>query len=190
VRIPERALVTPLAAEEAWRRELRLSPGPAGAPTAAGRSARTVAVGADHGGFALKQDVIAWIRELGHVAVDLGTHDESPVDYPDVARRVAEAVASERCALGVLIDGAGIGSGMAANKVPGVRAATCWDEASARNAREHNHANVLSIGGRMLPHHVACATVRAFLSTVEGGDRHARRVAKIHDIERAYSRRP
>lgn len=149
------------SASDADRRDELAASTPSARPT-------TVAVGADHGGFRCKQDVLGWVREVGCVAVDLGTRDENPVDYPDVARKVAEAVRSGQCDLGILVDGAGIGSAIAANKVPGVRAATCWDETSARNAREHNHANVLSLGGRMLSPAVVCATVRAFLSTPVG----------------------
>lgn len=149
---------------------------------------RSVAVGSDHGGFAMKQDVLGWVRELGYAVVDFGTRDENPVDYPDVARTVAEAVARGQCDVGILVDGAGIGSAMAANKVPGIRAAVCWDDASARNAREHNFANVLSLGGRMLGADLVCRIVRAFLATDTGAERHARRVAKIEAIERFYAR--
>ncbi len=183
------ALVTPLAREEAERRGIRLGPGAsrAGSGIAEGGRLR-VAVGCDHGGYALKLDVVAWVRELGHEALDLGTHDENPVDYPDYARAVAETVAAGRCDLGVCVDGAGIGSAMAANKVPGVRAANAWDTAGARNAREHNYANVLTLGGRSLGRDAAFEVLRTFLSTPEGPERHARRVAKITAIEQAYSR--
>lgn len=179
---PPGARLTPLAEEEQWRR--RDTRG-----VAERRGALRVAVGADHGGFALKQAVLVWLRELGHVAVDLGTHDENPVDYPDFARAVAEAVAQGRCHLGVCVDGAGIGSAMAANKVPGVRAANCTNEALARNAREHNLANVLTLGGRTLGELEAERILRAFLATPEGGERHRRRVAKIDAIEVRYARR-
>jgi ribose 5-phosphate isomerase B len=160
------------------------------APPPPARERLTVAVGADHGGFERKAGVLAWVRELGHTALDLGTRDSNPVDYPDVARAVAEAVASGRCALGIVLDGAGIGSAIAANKVPGVRAATCCDEAMARNAREHNFANVLALGARALERAQVFAIVRAFLATPTGAERHARRVAKIAAIEARYSRAP
>lgn len=181
---PPGALLTPLAQDELWRRR----GDPATGARAGGRM--RVAVGADHGGFALKKAVLAWLRELGHGAVDLGTHDEHPVDYPDFARAVAEAVAEGRCDLGVCVDGAGIGSAIAANKVPGVRAACCVNEAMARNAREHNLANVLTLGGRLLDELSAQKILRAFLATPEGGERHRRRVAKIDAIEVRYARRP
>ena len=112
--------------------------------------------------------------------LDLGTHDETAVDYPDFARAVAEAVAEGRADLGVCIDGAGIGSAMTANKVPGVRAANCWDVASARNAREHNYANVLTLGGRWLSPLGASEILAAFLSTPRGEERHGRRHWRQH----------
>lgn len=187
LRVPPGAIVTDLARDEARARGIRLEHGDL-TPGALAPAARVVAVAADHGGFAAKARVIGWVRELGAVAVDLGTHDENPVDYPDVARAVGEAVARGRAELGICLDGAGIGSAIAANKVPGVRAATCWDAASARNAREHNHANVLSLGAKMLTASALQDAVRAFLSTAPGGERHARRVEKITAIERASSR--
>lgn len=147
-----------------------------------------VAVGADHGGFALKCDLIEWIRDLGMLSIDLGTHGEAAVDYPDFARAVAEAVREERADLGVCVDGAGIGSAIAANKVPGVRAANCWDTATASNAREHNFANVLCLGGPRLAPSLALDILRTFLTTPTGAARHARRVDKIQRIEARYSR--
>lgn len=178
---PVGARLTPLAEEMAWRRGIER-------PEARRAGPLRVAVGADHGGFALKRAVLGWLRELGHTALDLGTHDENAVDYPDFARAVAEAVAEGRCDLGVCVDGAGIGSAMAANKVPGVRAACCTNEALARNAREHNFANVLTLGGRLLGELEAERILRAFLSTSEGGERHRRRIDKITAIEARYSR--
>jgi ribose 5-phosphate isomerase B len=119
------------------------------APEAAGTT-RTVAIGADHGGFQLKQAVVKALTEKGYGVTDCGTTSTDAVDYPDFAHAVARLVATGRCAAGIVIDGAGIGSCMAANKVPGVRAAACWDISSARNSREHNHANVLTLGARMI----------------------------------------
>lgn len=174
---------TPLAQEEAHRRGIDLRVGSG----ARGGEALVVAIGADHGGFERKQDVARWLRALGHRVVDLGTHDENAVDYPDFARAVAEAVANGRADLGVCVDGAGIGSAMAANKVPGALAATCTCEAMARNAREHNFANVLCLGGRMQSAETHEAILRAFLTTPEGAARHERRVRKILEIERRYT---
>lgn len=183
-RVPPDAIVTDLAREEAWSRGIALVE-----TTVAGAGSRLrVALGADHGGFAMKQVAIEWVRELGHLAIDLGTRNEAPVDYPDFAGAVAEAVAQGRADLGICVDAAGIGSAMAANKVPGARAAMCHDAATARNAREHNHANVLTLGGRTLGASAAHEVVRVFLSTPVGGDRHARRVEKIVAIEKRYAR--
>ena len=192
---PEGAVLTPLAREEAHRRGIEITTGRAGhasADLAGGGGARRlrVAVGSDHGGFEMKLEVLRWVGECGHVAVDLGTRDEAPVDYPDFAAAVAQAVAGGQCDVGIVVDGAGIGSAMAANKVPGVRAAVCWDEASAKNAREHNYANVLTLGGRMLPFELACRVVRTFLATEWGEARHGRRVDKITALERRYARLP
>lgn len=177
--VPAGATVTPLAREEAWRRGIRL--GTSAAPE--GDGPWTVAVGCDHGGFASKAVVLAAVREAGHRPVDLGCFDETPVDYPDVAAEVARGVADGRFQVGVMIDGAGIGSAMAANKVAGVRAANCWDEKTASNAREHNYANVLTLGGRMLDERTLDRVVRTFLKTPWGAARHGRRVTKIMDLE-------
>ncbi len=181
-RVPVGAQVTALAREEAWRRGIELKEGLA----ATGGSLR-VAIGADHGGFPIKEEVKGWLRELGHLPLDLGTHDQTAVDYPDFARAVAEAVASGRADFGVCVDGAGIGSSIAANKVPGVRAALCYDQQTARNAREHNFANVLSMGGPMIGAPMCRQVLEAFLSTPEGAPRHERRVDKIVGIEERYT---
>lgn len=188
---PRGARVTELAREEAWRRGIALVEGGLVSSPARREDGRLrIALGADHGGFATKRALLEILREAGHVLLDLGTHDETAVDYPDFARAVAEAVAEGRADLGVCIDGAGIGSAMTANKVPGVRAANCWDVASARNAREHNYANVLTLGGRRLSPSGASEILSAFLSTPWGEERHGRRIAKITAVERQYSKSP
>ena len=178
------ARLTPLAQDELWRRGITVRHG-------SGRNQRPlrVALGADHGGFAVKERAKDWLVALGHTPVDLGCHDESAVDYPDFARLVAEAVAGGDADVGVCVDGAGIGSAMAANKVPGVRAALCYDEKSARNAREHNFANVLTLGGKMLEEELLHRILREFLATPEGAARHERRVEKISAIETQYTHR-
>ena len=158
------------------------------APAAAARasvspSARLIALGADHGGVAVRDAIAARLRELGHSVTDHGTTGTSPVDYPDYAVAVARAVASGAAQVGIMIDGAGIGSCMAANKVPGVRAAMCYDVTTAQNAREHNNANVLTLGGGLIGPRLALAIVEAFLSTEFGGGRHAGRVAKIDALD-------
>lgn len=145
-----------------------------------------VAIGADHGGYRLKERIAADLRERGFEVRDCGTDSTEPVDYPDFAHAVARQVVDGGCCSGIVVDGAGIGSCMAANKVPGIRAATCWDVSSARNSREHNHANVLVLGAGLTGENLALEIVQAWLSTSWGGDRHARRVEKITEIERRY----
>lgn len=146
-----------------------------------------IAVGADHGGFALKERIAADLREHGFGVRDVGTHSTESVDYPDFAFAVARLVAEGSCRWGIVVDGAGIGSAIAANKVPGIRAATCWDISSARNSREHNHANVLALGAGLLGDALALQIVQTWLSTGWGEGRHARRVDKITDIERRFT---
>jgi ribose 5-phosphate isomerase B len=178
------AIVTPWAREVAASRGVRIVNGPAR------NDGQTVAVGADHGGFALKEEIKAHLTRLGYRFHDLGTFSTEPVDYPDVALAVARAVRAGDARLGILVDGAGIGSAMAANKVPGVRAAPCTDEAAARNAREHNDANVLTLGARFVDGTRMRAIVEAFLTTHCTEERHARRVGKIKSIEESYLKEP
>lgn len=170
--------------------ERALGPEP-GAPTAApstpaGRpvSPRRVAIGADHGGFALKEILKRAIAEdLGWEVHDCGTHSTDAVDYPDLAAAVAREVATGRAARGIVVDAAGIGSTMAANKVAGVRCALCHDDATVLNAREHNDANVLALGARVVHRGAAVRMVRLFLTTDFAGGRHERRVHKIMALE-------
>ncbi len=151
-------------------------------------AATTVAIGADHGGFALKSVLAKHLADNGFGVTDCGTNGPDAVDYPDFAHVVARLVASGACANGIVIDGAGIGSAMTANKVPGVRAANAHDTSMARNAREHNYANVLTLGARMIGEGMALEIVDTFLATPWGAERHGKRVAKITDIEQRYSR--
>ena len=155
-------------------------------PRPAVPSGEGIAVGADHGGFRLKERIVADLRERGLEVRDCGTDSTQAVDYPDFAHAVARLVADGACRSGIVVDGAGIGSCMAANKVPGIRAATCWDVSSAKNSREHNHANVLVLGAGLVGENLAVEIVQTWLATPWGGDRHARRVAKITEIERRY----
>jgi ribose 5-phosphate isomerase B len=141
-----------------------------------------IAIGADHGGYALKQKLIGYLREKGYRVNDCGTSSGEAVDYPDFARAVARAVAGGSSRWGIVIDGAGIGSCMAANKVKGIRAALCYDISSARNSREHNHANVLTLGAGLIGESLARQIVDAWLDTEWGGGRHARRVRKIEEV--------
>ncbi len=163
------------------------TPGVAG-PDAAPRDGRpaTVAIGSDHGGYPLKQVLVRALTEQGYGVTDCGTTSTEAVDYPDFAHVVARLVASGACAAGIVVDGAGIGSAMTANKVPGVRAANAHDTSMARNAREHNYANVLTLGGRMIGEGLALEIVDTFLTTPWGAERHAKRVDKIMDVERRY----
>lgn len=146
----------------------------------------SVAIGGDHGGFRLKEHLAFRLRERGHEVVDCGTHSADAVDYPDIAHAVARKVADGECEVGVMVDGAGIGSCMAANKVPGIRASLCYDVSSARNAREHNHANVLTLGAGLVGDALAWQIVEAWLSTAWASGRHQQRVEKITEIERRY----
>ncbi len=147
-----------------------------------------IAIGADHGGFPMKEKLAFRLREQGHEVLDCGTDSTKSVDYPDFAHAVASAVSAGKVQWGIIVDGAGIGSAMVANKVPGVRATLCYDLSSARNSREHNLANVLTLGAGLIGDNLAWQIVQEWLNTPWGGDRHARRVDKIMEIERRYSK--
>lgn len=142
-----------------------------------------VAIGSDHGGFDLKETVAGVIRELGYEVVDMGVHDRTSVDYPDYAAKVAAAVVAKECELGVLICGTGIGMSIAANKIHGIRAALCNEIFSAQMAREHNDANILCLGARVVGPSVAEGIVRAYLTSSFAGGRHANRVAKLTALD-------
>jgi ribose 5-phosphate isomerase B len=145
-----------------------------------------VALGADHGGFPLKEKLKAVLGEGGFAVIDCGTNSADPVDYPDIALVVARLVGGGQAWRGIIIDGAGIGSCMVANKVPGVRAALCYDHATAVNSREHNDANVLTLGAGLVGENLARQIVKTWLATPFGGGRHARRVEKIAAVEKQY----
>ena len=142
-----------------------------------------IAIGADHGGFQLKEAIKAWLLERGHDVEDKGTHDEASCDYPDYGRAVALEVARETVDRGILVCGTGIGISMSANKVKGVRAALCSDTFSARMSRLHNDANVLAMGQRVIGAGLALDIVEIWLDTPFEGGRHAGRVEKIMKIE-------
>lgn len=156
--------------------------------TSAASTEGAIAVGADHGGYPLKERLVYRLRERGHDVLDCGTDSPESVDYPDFAHAVASAVSTGKVQWGIVVDGAGIGSAMVANKVPGVRAALCYDLSTARNSREHNHANVLTLGAGLIGENLAWQIVQEWLATEWGGDRHARRAAKITEIEKRYLR--
>jgi ribose 5-phosphate isomerase B len=192
--IPSGSLITPLARQAALERKITLIQE---TPTAKFSSYQTasvitnptqqiVAIGADHGGYELKEKLKPIIVAAGYLIIDCGTDSASSVDYPDFAYAVARLVADNRAWRGIMIDGAGIGSCMAANKVPGIRAAMCYDQATAVNSREHNDANVLTLGAGLIGPALAGQIVKTWLATEFGGDRHARRVRKIDDIGKRY----
>ncbi len=183
--IREDAIVTPSAND--LIRELGLSVSYRKKSKQAGKP-RIIALGADHGGYETKELLKRWLSEWGYQHRDFGTTSSDPVDYPDFAHAVARAVADGVCDLGIILDGAGIGSCMTANKVPGIRAAMCYDEASAKNSREHNYANVLTLGAKMLSADQIKIVVKAWLNTDEGEVRHGKRVDKIMAIEKQYLR--
>ncbi|HUB82756.1 MAG TPA: ribose 5-phosphate isomerase B [Bryobacteraceae bacterium] len=189
-RIPLDAIVTPSAREVAAARGVRLVEVPAEECASLASPDKTIAIGADHGGFALKEALKPLIESLSLAVRDVGVYDTKPADYPDIAIKVADLVASGAAARGVLIDGAGIGSSMAANKVPGIRAALCYDKASARNSREHNDSNVLTLGARLLTESQAEEVLRTWIATPFAGGRHQARVQKIMDIEQRYKKGP
>ena len=145
-----------------------------------------LAVASDHAGLLLRAEAVKAARELGHEVEDLGPAGAESVDYPDFARRVGQRVASGEAQAGVLVCGTGIGMSIAANKVPGIRAALCTSEFEARMARAHNDANVLSMGGRIVAFSLADEIVALWLSTGFEGGRHARRVEQIADLEDVF----
>ena len=149
-------------------------------------SVSRIAIGADHAGFPLKQHVVALLASLGHEVDDHGTHSTEPVDYPAFCAAVGRAVRNGEADLGIVIGGSGQGEQLAANKVRGVRAALCNDLYTARMARAHNDANVLSIGGRIVAEGLADEIVQLFLTTDFEGGRHARRVAQITELEAEF----
>jgi ribose 5-phosphate isomerase B len=159
---------------------------PSNAPTTASSPSQRpiVALGADHGGVALKTAIAEHLKKAGFPITDVGTSSTDPVDYPLFAVNVARQVAQKKAAFGIMVDGAGIGSCMAANKIAGVRAAMCYDVTTATNAREHNGANVLTLGGGLIGPRLALTIVDTFLATPFGGGRHAARVEMIDALDR------
>lgn len=147
-----------------------------------------VAIGSDHGGYTLKEEIIAWLKDMGHAVEDLGCDSADPVDYPVYAVAVARKVALGTADTGILVCGTGLGMSMAANKVPGIRAAVCNDVYCAEQARAHNDANVITIGGRVVDSATARRIVETFLNTKFEGGRHARRVEQIMAVENDWGK--
>ncbi len=199
--VPKGAIITPLAAELASFNGVEFvdvvpdakrppaetanqSPRPAGSSS----KDKPVAFGSDHGGFQLKGQLKKYAESLGYKTLDLGTNSEEPCDYPDYAYAVARAVSSGEAWRGVMIDGAGIGSCVVANKVPGIKAACCHNEFVARNAREHNDTNVLTLGSRVTGSEVCKEILRIWLETWFAGGRHRQRVDKIDEVEKKFTK--
>jgi len=147
---------------------------------------KIVAIGTDHGGVDLKNILVKELSDSGYEVIDCGTNTKDAVDYPDIALAVARLVSEGKAWRGVIIDGAGIGSCMTANKVPGIRAALCYDHSTAVNSREHNDANVLTLGAGLIGVNLAKHILSTWLSTEFGGGRHAKRVDKIMAIEKTF----
>ena len=185
LRIGEDARLTPLAADIINERNIQIVRRNS---RRGSKASKLIAVGADHGGFKMKEELKGLLAQLGHRVQDFGTNSEDAVDYPDFAHAVARAIADGSSDLGIIIDGAGVGSAITANKVPGVRAAACYSVAVARNSREHNDANVLTLGSKTITSAEMREIVRAWLSTEISEDRHRKRVAKIDAIQRQYQR--
>jgi ribose 5-phosphate isomerase B len=183
LRIAEGARLTPLAADIVREQGIELVRRPS---RRGSRESKSIAVGADHGGYPLKEELKTYLAELGQRVRDFGTDSTDAVDYPDFAHAVARAVSDGECDLGIIIDGAGVGSCMTANKVPGVRAAACYSVRVAVNSREHNDANVLTLGSGTITSAEMREIVRAWLSTEIKEERHRKRVAKIEAVERQY----
>lgn len=193
--VPRSAIVTPLAVDAARENGLLIERTDAvqvvpqtSATVTTQADLPSVAIGSDHGGFAMKAELIQFMSSMGVRVEDMGTVSTEPCDYPDYAHAVAVRVAGGGAALGIMIDGAGVGSCMVVNKVPGIRGACCVNEFMARNAREHNNANVLTLGSRVIGSEVARAIVNVFLRTAFAGGRHEVRVNKITEVEKRYRR--
>jgi RpiB/LacA/LacB family sugar-phosphate isomerase len=146
------------------------------------------AVAADHAGFELKTNIRALLLELGHEVIDLGTHDQNPVDYPDFSAAVGNALLERKAERGIVICGSGVGASIAANKIPGIRAGLCHDTYSAHQGVEHDHMNVLVLGSRIIGPAVARELVTAFVNALESAEeRHLRRLAKVQAMEDRYT---
>jgi ribose 5-phosphate isomerase B len=192
INVPPGTVVTDAARDRAKQLGVRLEAGgkkpadplpPSGAAPKRPGTDSVIAIGSDHGGFQLKESLKPFIEHLGHKVVDLGTYTEEACDYPDFAYAVARMVSLGDASKGIMIDSVGIASAIVANKLRGIRAACCCDEFSARSSREHNNANVLTLGGKVLGIELAKAITSTWLDTAFGGGRHQKRLEKISDIE-------
>lgn len=191
--VPPESILTDAARDRAKQLGIKITkkdersepsnPTPAtGRPTP--NAGEVLAIGSDHGGFALKEILKIFLEQSGNKVVDLGTYSEESCDYPDFAYGVARMVSLGQASKGIMIDSVGIASAMVANKINGIRAACCADEFTARSSREHNNANVLTLGGKTLGVELAKAITKIWLETSFGGGRHQKRLEKIADIEK------
>lgn len=185
VRVSEKVRLTPLAEDIVNQLGIELV---RKQPRKAATKVRSVAIGSDHGGFKMKEQIKSYLADQGLNIRDFGTESEDAVDYPDFAHAVATSVSGRQVDVGIIVDGAGIGSAITANKVPNVRAAACYSVALARNSREHNGANVLALGAGQNSLDEVKAIIDAFISTEISEERHKKRVAKIENIDRQYRR--
>lgn len=183
LQLAEQVIITPLARDLINTRGLEII------RKRRGKKITRLAIAADHGGYEMKEDLKKYLQELGVDYQDFGCYDTKAVDYPDYAFIVASSVSQGNFSLGIVIDGAGIGSCMAANKVPGIRAAMANTVALARNSREHNDSNVLTLGGKAITFELMREIVKVWLETTITEERHLNRVAKIIDIEKKFLRK-
>lgn len=185
LRVAENAKFTPLASDLIREKSINLIKK---SERRGAAKVQSIAVGCDHGGFEFKEQLKEYLSQAGFRVHDFGTNSTAAVDYPDFAHAVAKAVAERTVDVGIIIDGAGIGSAMTANKVPGARAAACYNAALAKNSREHNGANILTLGSKQNTFSEIKEIVQAFLSTDLTEERHKKRVGKIEAIARQYSK--
>ena len=204
--IQSNSIITSAARDEAQKRSVQFSVQPQHAMVAPAsnlipvsetssqpfqRNSMTIALGSDHGGFRMKEALHTYLAEQGNRIIDVGTDSELPCDYPDFAYAVASLVSSRTVERGIIIDSVGVASAIVANKVPGVRAVPCYDEFVARSSREHNDANVLSLGARFLSIEEAKSAVKLWLQTTFSGDkRHIRRLEEIDKLEESLYKNP
>lgn len=191
--VPKNSLITALARDAAKEKQVKFVDEQAAVQVLVStlpveQDIKTIIIGADHGGFPLKTELIPWLASLGYQIEDVGTFSDAAVDYPDFAYAVGLKVKQTSFAIGIMIDGAGIGAAMALNKMPGILAACCYNDFTARNARQHNHANVLTLGSKALGSETCKSVIQAFLKSVPEPGRHEARVNKIRDIETKFSR--
>ncbi len=187
--IEKGSVLTPLAKDRILHFGLRIVESESGSSLSCSNSQVKIAVGSDHTGVMIKKIIFEFLKQKGYDIIDVGTFTEESVDYPDIAFNVANRVAINEVKFGILIDATGIPSAITANKIPGIRAATCYNEFSAKSSREHNDANVLAVGARSLGEETIKSIAEVWLSTKFLGDRHQKRLDKIKAIEEKYSKK-